>query len=78
MGTPTEPGWYAVKYTGYKSGKPRVDVVQLGFSPKNSVFRGALCYVSHCKYTGDEQCSEINFHPNCNPVEWSDKLPVPF
>lgn len=77
--TPTEPGWYYVKYKGFKARREIETMYELAFpDPDDMLGRlapGKLAIKTIEKFGVCFQ--ELRFHPDCHPVKWAGPIPQP-
>lgn len=75
--TPTNPGWYWLEYTGYRSQERRTDIVEIGAVPAGRMLpEGSMAHVERDRY-GDVWHREIRFHEDCQPVRWAGPISEP-
>ena len=76
---PTEPGYYLIYYRGAQSGKMQFDLVKLGWKPVNVGWRTDVPTLEfeHTDKYGRKWHTENNFHPDCKPVLWSERIQKP-
>lgn len=73
--TPTEPGWYFLRYKGYKSRVKRVQCVELAIVPSGCMLpKGTLAYK---EWHSGWHYKEIRFHADCGVVEWAGPFHPP-
>lgn len=72
---PTEPGWYFLRYKGFKQRVERLQVVELALVPRGHIIpKGTLAYKT---WYSEWVYDEIRFHPDCSPVLWAGPIPQP-
>jgi hypothetical protein len=77
---PSEPGWYAVEYTGVRSKKRKCTVWKLAYPETGILSKVAKCVLAIEDCTpmyGESFWRELDFREDCQPVLWSQRLDVP-
>lgn len=74
---PTEPGWYWVKYNGYRTGAEITTLFELDRPTPGGMFSHLpLVRVERGGYKERYDC-QIHFHPDCYPVFWAGPIEEP-
>ena len=73
---PKEPGWYWLRYTGYKSRQVHKLPIQLAY-PETGGMLVADKLAMREESRGEYHFREIRFPTDCEPVEWAGPIPEP-